>query len=84
MPELGGYTGKVLRINLTKGVSKVVDLERALARGFLGGRGFNAKRMYDEILPGTNPLGPENKLYFATGPPGRDQLPHSQPIQHLR
>jgi aldehyde:ferredoxin oxidoreductase len=24
--------------------------------------------MYDEIPPGTNPLGPENNLYFATGP----------------
>ena len=68
MPELGGYTGKVLRIDLTKGVSKVTELEMDLARGFLGGRGFNVKRMYDEIPPGTDPLGPENKLYFATGP----------------
>jgi len=68
MPELGGYTGKVLRIDLTKGVSKVTELERGLARDFLGGRGFNAKKLYDEIPPGTNPLGPENKLYFATGP----------------
>ena len=68
MPELGGYTGKVLRIDLTKGVSKVTELERVLARGFLGGRGFNAKRLYDEIPPGTDPLGPENNLYFATGP----------------
>ena len=68
MPELGGYTGKVLRIDLTKGVSKVTELERVLARAFLGGRGFNAKRLYDEIPPGTDPLGPENNLYFATGP----------------
>lgn len=68
MSKLGGYTGKILRIDLTKGVSRVTELERALARGFLGGRGFNVKRMYDEIPPGTDPLGPENKLYFATGP----------------
>jgi aldehyde:ferredoxin oxidoreductase len=68
MSELGGYTGKVLRIDLTKWTSKVTDLERELAIGYLGGRGFNAKRMYDEISPGTNPLGPENRLYFATGP----------------
>jgi aldehyde:ferredoxin oxidoreductase len=68
MSKLGGYTGKILRIDLTKGVSKVTELERALAWGFLGGRGFNVKRMYDEIPPGTDPLGPENKLYFATGP----------------
>lgn len=68
MSKLGGYTGKILRIDLTKGVSRVTELDRALARGFLGGRGFNVKRMYDEIPPGTDPLGPENKLYFATGP----------------
>lgn len=68
MSKLGGYTGKILRIDLTKGVSRVTELERALARGFLGGRGFNVKRMYDEIPPGTDPLGPLNKLYFATGP----------------
>jgi aldehyde:ferredoxin oxidoreductase len=68
MPELGGYTGKVLRIDLTNGISKVTELEKDLARGFLGGRGFNAKRMYDEIAPGINPLGLENKIYFATGP----------------
>jgi len=68
MPELGGYTGKILRINLTKGDSKIIPLEKELAIGFLGGRGFNAKRMYDEIPPGADPLGPENIIYFATGP----------------
>ena len=68
MSELGGYTGKVLRIDLTNKISKVTELERDLVKGFLGGRGFNAKRMYDEIPPGTDPLGPENNLYFATGP----------------
>jgi aldehyde:ferredoxin oxidoreductase len=55
MPELGGYTGKILRIDLTKGISKVTELEKDFAMSFLGGRGFNAKRMYDEISPGTDP-----------------------------
>ncbi|MDP6458090.1 MAG: aldehyde ferredoxin oxidoreductase family protein [Candidatus Bathyarchaeota archaeon] len=68
MSKLGGYTGKVLRINLTKRISTVTELEKTLAWGFLGGRGFNVKRMYDEIPTGTDPLGPENKLYFAPGP----------------
>ncbi|MBQ03651.1 aldehyde:ferredoxin oxidoreductase [Candidatus Bathyarchaeota archaeon] len=68
MSKFGGYTGKVLRINLTKRISTVTELEKTLAWGFLGGRGFNVKRMYDEIPTGTDPLGPENKLYFAPGP----------------
>jgi aldehyde:ferredoxin oxidoreductase len=68
MSKFGGYTGKVLRINLTKRISTVTELEKTLAWGFLGGRGFNVKRMYDKIPTGTDPLGPENKLYFAPGP----------------
>jgi aldehyde:ferredoxin oxidoreductase len=68
MPELGGYKGKILRIDLTKCDSRVTPLEKELAVGYLGGRGFNAKRMYDEIPLGADPLGPENRVYFATGP----------------
>lgn len=68
MADLCGYAGKVLQIDLTKGRTRVSRLERDIAIGFLGGRGFNSKRLYDEVKPGTDPLGPENKLLFATGP----------------
>jgi aldehyde:ferredoxin oxidoreductase len=63
-----GYAGKVLRINLTEKRFHAAELERDLAAGFLGGRGFNSKRLYDEVPLGTDPLGPGNKLMFATGP----------------
>ena len=68
MTELGGYAGKILRINLTKREAKTVDLDRSLASQFLGGRGFNSKLLYDAVGPDTDPLGPENLLMFATGP----------------
>jgi aldehyde:ferredoxin oxidoreductase len=68
MTELGGYAGKILRINLTDREAKTVDLDRSMASQFLGGRGFNSKLLYDEVGPDTDPLGPENKLMFATGP----------------
>jgi aldehyde:ferredoxin oxidoreductase len=68
MAELGGYAGKILRIDLAKRRAKVSQLERELAVGFLGGRGFNSKRLFDEIQPGTAPLGPDNKLFISTGP----------------
>ncbi|MBA7661461.1 hypothetical protein ES703_69478 [subsurface metagenome] len=68
MTELGGYAGKILRVNLTKREAKTVDLDRSLAAQFLGGRGFNSKLLYDEVGPDTDPLGPENMLMFATGP----------------
>ena len=36
--------------------------------GFLGGRGFNSKILYDEVPKDVDPLSPQNKLMFATGP----------------
>jgi len=39
-----------------------------LITGFLGGRGFNSKRLYDEVPKDVDPLSPQNKLMFATGP----------------
>jgi len=68
MANLCGYAGKVLRIDLTERRARVSDLEKDLAASFLGGRGFNSKRLYDEVAAGTDPLGPENRLMFATGP----------------
>ncbi len=67
MAELG-YAGKVLRIDLNKKEAKTSKLENDLAAQFLGGRGFNAKMLYDMVGPGIDPLGPENALMFATGP----------------
>jgi len=39
-----------------------------LITGFLGGRGFNSKILYDEVPKNVDPLSPQNKLMFATGP----------------
>ena len=68
MADLHGYAGKTLRIDLTEKKAFAADLAPDLAACFLGGRGFNSKRLYDELAPGIDPLGPENKLMFATGP----------------
>lgn len=38
------------------------------ARKYLGGRGLAAKILFDELRPGIDPLGPENKLVYAAGP----------------
>jgi aldehyde:ferredoxin oxidoreductase len=63
-----GYTGKILRVNLTD--RKVIEepLDAGVARKFVGGRGLIAKILFDELKPGIDPLGPENKLVVATGP----------------
>jgi len=63
-----GYAGKILRINLTNNQVKVQHTEKQLITKFLGGRGFNSKRLYDEVPKDVEPLSPQNKLIFATGP----------------
>jgi aldehyde:ferredoxin oxidoreductase len=68
LPKYYGYAGRILRINLSKNQIRVRPLEKRLITEFLGGRGFNSKRLYDETFKGTDPLSPQNKLMFATGP----------------
>jgi aldehyde:ferredoxin oxidoreductase len=63
-----GWTGNVLRVNLSAGSSFVEQLDLDLAEQYVGGLGLGAKYLYDEIDPAVDPLGPENKLLFATGP----------------
>ena len=64
----GGYTGKILRINLTDQTAKEEELSLEIAKDFIGGAGFGIKYLFDEVTAGTDPLGPENKLIFASGP----------------
>lgn len=64
----GGYTGKILRVNLTDQTTKEEKLPQDMARDFIGGAGFGIKYLFDEVKGGTDPLGPDNKLIFASGP----------------
>lgn len=64
----GGYTGTVLRVNLSTGDVKREALPLEVARHFIGGAGFGIKYLYDEVAAGADALGPENKLIFTGGP----------------
>ncbi len=64
------YTGKLLRLNLSKGESHTEDIPEQLMKDFLGGRGLAAKYLYSELSPSVEPLGPDNKLLFMMGPLG--------------
>lgn len=65
---MAAYCGKILRINLTSGSVEVQPLDMALARKFIGGRGLGTRYLHNEIDPGIDALGPDNKIIFATGP----------------
>lgn len=65
---MGGWTGKILRVNLTAGTHAIEDLREDWAKEFVGGRGLAARYLYEEMDPQADALGPDNKLIFATGP----------------
>ena len=62
-----GLMGKLLRVNLTEGSILQEEIPEEKAKKFLGGRGLGTKYLFDELTPGIDPLGPENKLIFMTG-----------------
>jgi len=62
------YYEKIARINLTTGTVTTEKLDPALARKFIGGRGLGTKILYDEGVATVDPLSPENKLIYITGP----------------
>ncbi len=64
----GGYMGRILRLDLTSQTHKVEILPMEMARSFVGGTGFTLKLLSDEVPPGTEALGPNNKLIIAPGP----------------
>ncbi len=64
----GGYTGKILRINLSNKNIKEEEINYEWQQKFLGGRGLAARFYYDEIGQDIKPLSPKNKLIFFTGP----------------
>jgi aldehyde:ferredoxin oxidoreductase len=65
---MGGWTGQILRVDLTRGVWRTEPLNQKWAKEFIGGRGLGAKYLYEEMDPAVDALSPENKLIFATGP----------------
>src|SRR5574342_407430 len=64
----GGYMGRFLRVDLT--TRRITDqaISEPTLREYIGGSGLGARLLFDETTAGTDPLGPENRLLFLTGP----------------
>ena len=62
------WAGKILRVNLTAGTVTPEPLNMEWAHAYLGSRGLGSKYLISEIDPKVDPLSPENKLIWATGP----------------
>ena len=72
-----GWIGTILRVNLTTGSFKKEALDPELARKYIGARGLGSRILSDEIDPKVDPLSPDNKLIFASGPLSGTNAPSS-------
>ena len=65
---MNGYGGSIVRVDLTTGSVSWEPTDPEEARAFLGGRGLNMKRLWDEVPAHLDGLAPENKVIFGVGP----------------
>ena len=72
---MGGYTGKILEINLSNGRIETKSTKEEDQRKFLGGSGLAAKIFFDFFDTKVDPLSPENPLIVMTGPIVGTQFP---------
>ena len=63
-----GYHGTLLRIDVTDGSSRTVDIPERTLREYLGGSGLGVRLLLDEGAAAAEPLAPEAPLVFAFSP----------------
>jgi len=62
------WAGKILRVNLTAGTVRSEPLNMEWAQAYIGSRGLGSKYLVEEVDAKVDPLSPENKIIWATGP----------------
>ncbi|WP_300458116.1 aldehyde ferredoxin oxidoreductase C-terminal domain-containing protein [Desulfobacula sp.] len=78
--KLRGYTGKLLRVDLTDESSRIEYIGEEIYRKYIGGAGLGIKILYDEVPPKISWSDPGNRLVFATGPLNGTSIPGSGTI----
>ncbi len=80
MTVKGGYFKKRLHADLTRSTTERQDLSDSFIEKYIGGRGFGAKMVWDNLKKHkfkVDPLGEENLLVIAPGPLTGVYLPSS-------
>ncbi|MHA1144049.1 MAG: aldehyde ferredoxin oxidoreductase family protein [Candidatus Helarchaeota archaeon] len=70
-----GYSQRALRIDLTNNNITTEKISDEFCENYVGGYGFAAKILWDELPPNTDPLSPDNILIYAIGPAQASLLP---------
>jgi aldehyde:ferredoxin oxidoreductase len=60
-----GYTGKILHVDLTKGLLSVEEPDESFYRKYMGGSALAMYYLLNEMPSGVDPMGPENVLVMA-------------------
>jgi aldehyde:ferredoxin oxidoreductase len=68
----GGYTDRILRVDLGSGKIAVQELAPDFKTKYTGGRGYALKLIWDETTAETRYDSPENLLVMANGPLGNE------------
>ena len=72
---MNGYAEKILYADLTREQTMEEPFPEEWRRAYIGGRGLGVRILDDLMSPGSDPLGPDNVLVFATGPVAGSGLP---------
>jgi aldehyde:ferredoxin oxidoreductase len=75
MYTIGGYAGRILRVDLTSSNRTEEHLEESELRKYVGGAGIGARFLYEEVPPGIDCFDPENRLILSTGPLSATRIP---------
>ena len=67
MTEMGGFRDRVAQVDLTEGDVAYRGVDDEDAKKYIGGRGLGVKYVFD-AGPDVDPMGPDNRLAFMTGP----------------
>ena len=73
--DLCGYFGKQLRISLDTKEASMEEIDSEVLKKYLGGVGYGARVLYDEIEKGIDPLSADNKIIFSTSPLTANNIP---------
>lgn len=72
--DMKGFTGKILRVDLSRELITEEFPHISILRKYLGGTGLGSRYLYDEVAPGTDWSDPDNLLILASGPLGGTKL----------
>lgn len=67
MNNIYGWTGKILRADLTSGETSIVDTMKYVP-DFVGGVGVASRIAWEELPSGIDAFDPQNMLFIMTGP----------------